>query len=117
MTRKLLYISVLALLVRSLLYLGMANAADEHSAAALRHASEAADSNDSQSVGDHAAQALAHIEEAKASASSTSAEDIHHIEAGAADLDAAVKHAKWYNTNSAIQHATDGKAHLEAPDK
>ena len=80
MIRKLLHISVSALLATSPFYFGMTKAADEHSAAALQHAIEAARSKDSQSVGEHAEEALKHIEEGKESASSKSPEEIKHTE-------------------------------------
>ena len=117
MTKKLFHISATALLMVNPFCSGIASAADEHSSAAIQHADEAASSKDAQSVGEHAAEALKHIEAGTEAASSKSPERVKHLEAGKADLDAAVQHSKWYNTNSAINDAADGKAHLEAADK
>ncbi len=84
--------------------------AEDHTAEALKHAAEAASATDSKSVGVHAEQALQHIDAAKAA---SGAPVDPHVKQGEADLNTAVQHSNWHNTDRATQEAADGKAHLE----
>lgn len=105
----------LAALLAATLFCG-APLAEDHTAAALKHAAEAASSQDSVSVSEHAAEALKHTEAAKA-AHAAQPEAVEHIRQGEAALNAADKNAHWFNTETAAEHAEEGKAHLEAAGK
>ena len=84
--------------------------ANEHTQEALQHATEAAQSaGDAKAIAEHASKALKHIEDAKI----TNPEMAKKLEKSEADLNAAVKNANHYNTNSAAKDAADAKAHLE----
>lgn len=102
----------LAALLGATLFCGAA-IAEDHTAAALKHAAEAASSRDSASISQHATEALKHTEAAKA-AHSAHPEVVEHIQQGEAALNAADKNAHWFNTDTAAEHADEGKAHLEA---
>lgn len=104
---------VLVPIATAALVAGAAPRAEEHTAAALKHATEAAASQDSIAVGEHTDQALKHIEAAKA-AHPADPGKIEHLQKGEAALDAAQRHSDWFNTNSAVEHAHEGKEHLEA---
>ena len=87
--------------------------AESHAEAALRHADEAARSTgDSASIREHATEALKHIDSAKA-ANATNPDTIKHLEHSEADLNAAVNHARRYNSSSAGKDADDARQHLE----
>ena len=86
-------------------------AAEEHTDAALEHASAAARARDSRSVAEHAAEALRHTEAAKSNAADEEAR--MHLEKGEDTLNSAVQNANWHNTHSAVDDARDSRKHLE----
>jgi len=99
----------------AMLFCGVA-IADQHTSEALEHATEAANAGrDSKSVAEHAAAALQHIEAAKA-AQASHPEVVKQITKGEADLNAALKNATQFNTETAARDAADAKTHLQAAD-
>lgn len=114
--RKLpIYISAAAMLVVAL-FATAASTADQHTSEALEHATEAVKSGkDSKAVAEHAAEALKHIEAAKA-AQASHPEVLKQINKGEAYLQDALKNATRFNTDTAVQDATDAKLHLNAAD-
>ena len=90
--------------------------AEDHTAAARKHAAEAATATDSMAISHHTAEALKHVEAAKA-VHADKPHVLKHIEKGEAELKHANNHAHWFNTHSAADHAEDGRAHLEAAEK
>jgi hypothetical protein len=90
--------------------------ADKHTSEALEQATEAANAGrDSKSVAEHAAAALQHTEAAKA-AQASHPEVVKQITKGEADLNAALKNATQFNTETAARDAADAKTHLQAAD-
>jgi hypothetical protein len=79
---------------------------DEHAAC------HRADHTDSASIREHATEALEHIDAAKA-ANAANPDTIKHLEHSEADLNAAVNHARRYNSSSAGEDADDARHQLE----
>lgn len=93
-----------------------AAAADQHTAQALQHASEAVRAGrDAKVLGAQAAEALKHTQDAMA-AHADHPELLKQLAQGEEDLKSAVQHASKFNTERAVIDATDAEVHLKAAD-
>lgn len=91
--------------------------AEEHIQDVLQHADQAAHSTgDSQAIRQHSREALELIDEAK-EANASHSEVIKLIDQSEEELNSAVSNASRFNSNRAIEDATDAKKYLEAADK
>jgi Small metal-binding protein len=115
MTKKFLSIGIATILATSLSS-GLALAKEEHTSAALEHATAAAAATDAAGVSAHATEALKHTGSAK-TAHAAHPDVVKHIEEGEVHLNAAVNTASKGDAVGAAQHAGVAKTHLEAADK
>lgn len=91
--------------------------AEEHIQDVLQHADQAAHSTgDSQAIRQHSREALDLIDEAK-EANASHSEVVKLIDRSEEELNSAVSNASRFNSNRAIEDATDAKKYLEAADK
>lgn len=93
-----------------------AMAKEEHTSAALEHATAAAASTDAASVSAHATEALKHTGPAKIAHKAHPAV-VKHIEESETHLKAAIDTAAKGDAAGAAKHAGEAKTHLEAADK
>ena len=115
MSRTILFI-MLATLFSTFMISAPALAKEEHTSAALEHATAAANSKDAASVSAHATEALKHTGPAKI-AHKPHPEVVKHIEESETHLKAAVDTAAKGDAAGAAKHAAEAKTHLEAADK
>jgi len=115
MSKKFLAIGFAALLASSV-FSGVVLAKEEHTSAAVEHATAAAAATDAASVSAHATEALKHTGPAKA-AHKAHPDIVKHIEQGETHLKAAVDTAAKGDATAAAHHAAEAKTHLEAADK
>ncbi|WP_411727614.1 small metal-binding protein SmbP [Methyloglobulus sp.] len=115
MSKKFLSIGISTILA-TCLFSGLAFAKEEHTSAALEHATAAAAATDATGVSAHATEALKHTGPAK-TAHAPHPDVVKHIEEGEVHLKAAVDTASKGDAASAAQHASVAKTHLEAADK
>lgn len=87
--------------------------AEDHIGAALQHAEEAAESQDSVSVAKHAQEAVNEIKAATVGKQITADKAKAVVQAVDA-LQSADKNAHYFNTPTAIEQAAAAKAHLES---
>lgn len=107
---------ILTAIFSTFLMSSSAMAKEEHTSAALEHATAAAAAKDAASVSTHATEALKHTGPAKI-AHKPHPEVVKHIEESETHLKAAVDTAGKGDANGAAKHASEAKMHLEAADK
>jgi hypothetical protein len=91
-------------------------AKEEHTSAALEHATAAANATDSAGVTTHTTEALKHIDAAK-TAHKPHPDMVEHISQGEIHLKASLESAGKGDAAAAAHHAAEAKKHLEAADK
>lgn len=115
MTKQILFFGIATVLATSI-FSTSALAKEEHTSAALEHATAAAAATDAASVSAHSTEALKHTGPAKAS-HAPHPDVVKHIEEGELHLKAAIDTASKGDAAGAAQHANEAKTHLEAADK